>query len=160
MFREWSLSLSRRWPPAARHDRGRDVRGSQRARRDRSWLGIICKDFGSLATHVHVGVHCFAEIYKGSYGYRTYCVWGVCFVPLTMTTQSMMLCVFNKKGVSCDSERVIRIPCTADSVVYRVSGIMQRSSLIQITLAFINPNLLGPRILELLRAVTFRSPYA
>lgn len=102
----------------------------------------------------------FAEIYKGSYGYRTYCVWGVCFVPLTMTTQSMMLCVFNRKGVSCDSERVIRIPCTADSVVYRVSGIMQRSSLIQITLAFINPNLLGPRILELLRAVTFRSPYA
>lgn len=102
----------------------------------------------------------FAEINKGSYGYRTYCVWGVCFVPLTMTTQSMMLCVFNRKGVSCDSERVIPIPCTADSVVYRVSGIMQRSSLIQITLAFINPNLLGPRILELLRAVTFRSPYA
>lgn len=64
MFREWSLSLSRRWPPAARHDRGRDVRGSHRARRDRSWLGIICKDFGSLATHGHVGVHCLRKSIK------------------------------------------------------------------------------------------------
>lgn len=53
------------------------------------------------------------------------------------------------------SDRVIRIICTVDCVRNYATYFPFTEPLV-----FINPNLLRPNVLELLRTLTFRSPYA